>query len=326
MTMQQVFDSAFVPPAHRRRYWSDVVSALAGNVGIEPIGADTLDGRMRICNLGQLRLSKVQLSQCRVFTPSNYSGMRSGFEIMFQTQGQSSFVQGGFETVIGPGECLAFDNSLPFTLENETDSVIHMIDIPYELVTRKGVPYARLAGAAPSDASVVRIAYNALLGVERELESLPPHMMVGVSTALTDFLLLPFTASAASVTALHKSAALRARVKGYISANLNDPMLSVARIAKAVGCTKRYLHMLFKEEQTTLSRYIWVLRLQRAKEMIEHAGAAAPVSITDIAFSLGFSSSSHFCRLFKHEFGILPSELKRTQRQPVSSPVAEMLQ
>ena len=37
-------------------------------------------------------------------------------------------------------------------------------------------------------------------------------------------------------------------------------------------------------------------------------------TITDIALSCGFSSSSYFCRIFKKEMGISPTEYKRRNK------------
>ena len=36
-------------------------------------------------------------------------------------------------------------------------------------------------------------------------------------------------------------------------------------------------------------------------------------TITDVAFSWGFSSSSHFSRVFRNYFGIAPSSIHKTQ-------------
>src|SRR6185503_14915136 len=47
------------------------------------------------------------------------------------------------------------------------------------------------------------------------------------------------------------------RVKAYIDAHLHDPQLTLDRIAAAMGCSKRYLHKLFSDEEETLASCIW---------------------------------------------------------------------
>jgi AraC-like DNA-binding protein len=66
----------------------------------------------------------------------------------------------------------------------------------------------------------------------------------------------------------------------------------------------------------TVSDYIWGARLQHCRQELEtHAGK----TITDVAFSWGFSSSSHFSRVFRKCFGVVPSAIHKAQHA-VASP------
>ena len=108
-----------------------------------------------------------------------------------------------------------------------------------------------------------------------------------------------------------QSARLRP-VKEFIDENLADPGLSLALIAKRAGVSLSYLHRLFKDSGASVSEWIWLRRLQRCYEMItlpQHART----SITDIAYSMGFSSSSHFSNAFRETFGMRPSDLRRSK-------------
>jgi AraC-like DNA-binding protein len=95
-------------------------------------------------------------------------------------------------------------------------------------------------------------------------------------------------------------------VKGFIAANLNDPMLTLGGIAKAIGCSKRYLHKLFDDEAETLNTFIWHSRLERIRQDFADPSLRQH-SITEIAFSRGFNSSTHFSRSFREVYGIAPS-------------------
>jgi AraC-like DNA-binding protein len=104
------------------------------------------------------------------------------------------------------------------------------------------------------------------------------------------------------------------RAQAYIREHLRDPDLSIDRISAALGCTKRYLHMLFSERGMTVSDYIWSARLQHCRQELEtHAGK----TITDVAFSWGFSSSSHFSRVFRKCYGVVPSAIHKGQHLAV---------
>jgi AraC-like DNA-binding protein len=75
-----------------------------------------------------------------------------------------------------------------------------------------------------------------------------------------------------------------------------------------MGCTKRYLHMLFSDKGMTVSDYIWRARLLHCRQELETQPGK---TITDVAFSWGFSSSSHFSRVFRKHFGFVPSAIHK---------------
>jgi AraC-like DNA-binding protein len=107
------------------------------------------------------------------------------------------------------------------------------------------------------------------------------------------------------------------RAQFFIREHLRDPDLCIDQISAELGCSKRYLHMLFSERGLTVSDYIWRARLQNCRQELEaHAGK----TITDVAFSWGFSSSSHFSRVFRKYFGVVPSSIHKAQHNPSSEP------
>jgi AraC-like DNA-binding protein len=96
------------------------------------------------------------------------------------------------------------------------------------------------------------------------------------------------------------------RVKAYIETQLTDPELSIERIAHACQISVRGLHRLFSDDPAgSVSNYLWRRRLVRCAHALRDPGQAHR-SITDICFSYGFSSTSHFSRLFKDRFGVPP--------------------
>ncbi|WP_456243458.1 helix-turn-helix domain-containing protein [Tardiphaga alba] len=70
-----------------------------------------------------------------------------------------------------------------------------------------------------------------------------------------------------------------------------------------------------------MSDYIWQTRLQNCRRNSEPGRQ----TITDVAFSWGFSSSSHFSRVFRKYFGIVPSAIHRAQHGGLPSVVTRQL-
>ncbi len=89
-------------------------------------------------------------------------------------------------------------------------------------------------------------------------------------------------------------------------ANLGDPTLDVAAIARAFEVSPRTLYRLFTDAGTTPMRWLWQARLVAShRALLERPNSR----ITDVAFACGFSELSHFSRAFKNEFGYSPRHL-----------------
>jgi AraC-like DNA-binding protein len=96
------------------------------------------------------------------------------------------------------------------------------------------------------------------------------------------------------------------RVKTFVRRHLHQSNLSIDYIARSFNCTKRHLHKVFGEGACSLNQFIWSLRLDRCAQDLASA-ELGDRSVTEIAFSWGFSNSSHFSRAFRQRFGMPPS-------------------
>jgi AraC-like DNA-binding protein len=101
-----------------------------------------------------------------------------------------------------------------------------------------------------------------------------------------------------------------ARVKYYIEQNVRDHRFSIDAIAKHMKCTKRHVHKMFSSEAVTLAEYIMIRRLELAKADIAAVAPRRRRTITEIAYSCGFNSTSHFSRVFRERFGVTPTDLR----------------
>ncbi|MBQ7058588.1 MAG: helix-turn-helix transcriptional regulator [Firmicutes bacterium] len=97
------------------------------------------------------------------------------------------------------------------------------------------------------------------------------------------------------------------RAKEYISSHLHEK-ITVAQLAEKVDLTPNYLSMLFHQETgQSLSEYIRAQRLLYAENLLLYSS----VPISQIAEMLGFSSDSHFIRIFREEYGMPPAVYRR---------------
>ena len=97
---------------------------------------------------------------------------------------------------------------------------------------------------------------------------------------------------------------LRERVLTLVEARIGDPDLRTATIAGELGITSRTVQNIFAAMGTTPVGYVAERRLERAAEMLV---TDRVMSITDIAFDLGYNDSAYFSRCFRQHFGTTAS-------------------
>jgi AraC-like DNA-binding protein len=159
----------------------------------------------------------------------------------------------------------------------------------------------------PNDSAVCALAFNFLTGLydsAGELGAVTPDM----ANVAIHLLQVAIAEQLAGLDAYSYRDKVRARVTGYVDLHIHDPELSVEGIAGSMRCSSRHLQAIFGDSEP-LGRYIWRTRLERCAAALGDPAKAA-LSITQIAFSLGFSNASHFSRAFKARYGFSPRDYR----------------
>ncbi|WP_405845179.1 helix-turn-helix domain-containing protein [Streptomyces sp. NBC_01518] len=90
-----------------------------------------------------------------------------------------------------------------------------------------------------------------------------------------------------------------------------------ARIAAAHGVSVRTLYRIFEEAGETVSAFVRARRLAGARRDL----AARSDWIADVAVRWGFFDASHFSRAFRSQYGVAPSEYRRSAAVGPHGPV-----
>jgi AraC-like DNA-binding protein len=100
-----------------------------------------------------------------------------------------------------------------------------------------------------------------------------------------------------------------AEVLRFLEIHLSDPQLSTAMVAKGCGISPRYLSFLLRLKGTSFSELVWEQRLAKARAWLSSSDAR-DISISEIAYGVGFKSPAHFSRMFKRVFKVNPREFR----------------
>ncbi|MET0634825.1 MAG: substrate-binding domain-containing protein [Chitinophagaceae bacterium] len=94
----------------------------------------------------------------------------------------------------------------------------------------------------------------------------------------------------------------------YIEANIGNPDLSVDEICRSIAISRVQLYRKIKSGLgVNVNDYILNTRLNKAKYLLQND----TLSISEISYSVGFSSASYFSTVFKTKFNISPKEFRR---------------
>src|SRR5712672_2939829 len=315
-TIRSLNTSGLAPKKQIQR-WSDALTDLCGQFDIDPLEASSFEGRINYKTVSRLKLCQIEASQHRIsLTVSRSRSSEHPYvKILFQTHGISYFEQEGRHIELMPGDCLAYDVGCPHTIVSPGLTRHDVVIVPKQLLQERGFRLDKMSACKLSARTGTgRIAHDFVHAAFDEAAKLSPYNAIGVADSLIDLLLLPLREADATFDR-GGAEATYIRAQFFIREHLRDPELSIDQISAALGCTKRYLHMVFSDRGMTVSDYIWQARLQHCRQGLE---TQAGKTITDVAFSWGFSSSSHFSRVFRKYFGIVPSAIHKAQHGSLS--------
>ena len=175
--------------------------------------------------------------------------------------------------------------------------------IPIILLTAKSEQQSRLEGletgaddylTKPFDTKELQIRINNLISIRRKLQE---------KYSRTDF--VPVNKSGEKKLSSLEEQFMN-KVLEVIENHLSDEEFSIEQFSSEVGMSRVQLHRKLKAlSGKSASIYLRSVRLNKAKKMIEEQKG----NISEIAYSVGFSSPQYFTRCFKEEFGIPPSDL-----------------
>lgn len=91
----------------------------------------------------------------------------------------------------------------------------------------------------------------------------------------------------------------------YTETNISNPDFSVEELSRELGMSRVHLYKkLSSLTGKTPIEFIRVIRLKRAAQLLEES----QLTVSEIAYEVGFNNPKYFRKYFKDEFGVLPSQ------------------
>ena len=233
-----------------------------------------------------------------------------------QVAGRLELEQEHREITLDAGGMTMLDPMMPYRGRFGSGSKMLVLKIPRRSLqarvgrTRELVacPVGRIAGGLASSFVALLPTYADKLSMAEKavVENLTLDLLAISLAGMMDGELARLS-SAKAVTLVNIHAAVEAR--------LSDPTLDAKSAAAAAGVSLRYANAVLTQQNTSVARLIRSRRLARCANALRDPHQACR-SVSEIAYGWGFSDMTHFGRIFKRAYGVLPRDYRRLITAP----------
>lgn len=311
---QHVVSTQGLPGRERVAYWRRAVSADLLELNFHVPRDDEFEASMTATKLPSLSLLAIDSSPSTVERRSGRRTQAVDDTVLFNFvySGQVVAEQDGRTAIVPAGDGVMCAGSRPYTFRLLEHTQLACVPLPRDAVARRVAALDRVTAtnfSRISELGPLAHGYAAQL-----MRSLPALSAAGADVAGQHFvdLLIALMGQAASGAAgmTEQRSVLLIRVKDLIEQRLGDADLDAGQVAVAMRLSHRYVNRLFEAEGTSLARYLWQRRVERAASDLR-SPALAGRGISQIALANGFTDMSHFSKAFRARFGESPRDYRR---------------
>jgi AraC family transcriptional activator of tynA and feaB len=313
--VQPLFSTNDVHPRDRFDYWHSIACKNLINHDSQPECRQTFHANMELGNLADMGLVLFENSSMEVSHTARHVAQVTADELFVcrQVAGILALEQNNREAVLTQGDMTLLDPLLPYFGKFSSGSKLLVLKIPrHALQARMGTTrQMTVRSIKPLEAEhSLASAFLAMLpphtgnlgSAAQEIVKNQALDLIAVSLAKTMEGIRPQVSCARSLALLN--------VRAAIDARLADPTLDARSVAAAAGISVRYANAVLAQEETSIMRLVQAKRLARCQRALGDP-MQAHRTVSEIAYSWGFSDMTHFGRRFKATYGLLPSHYRR---------------
>jgi AraC-like DNA-binding protein len=278
-----------------------------------PAGTD-FSGSLDNLDLGDFHVSTVSSAAQTVRRTRDAIRKSSNdhFLLSLQTSGNGILFQDDRVAILRPGDFALYDSTRPYQLQFDDKFGQIVLQLPRQTVNER-LMRADLLTAKRVDgrSGVGLLTSNFIRQLHEQIEAIDEMSSGRLKASAVDLLATALAEqSGGQANCSEGHAILRRRVCSYIDMHLSDHDLTCEKIAARHFISERQLRRIFEGSELSLSEWIWSRRLEQAKRDLADP-LKAPLSVTAIAYDVGYKDSAHFSRAFKARFGISPRNWRR---------------
>jgi AraC-like DNA-binding protein len=306
---RQRWSTEDVDSRHALAYWVDTICKSFLEIDIDSPDRDRFHARLSQSDFGPATLYVVEADTQNIRrTPARIAQSRhAGYFLLQLRAGHLRFQQYGRECCVEVGDCILVDCKAPYRLECRDTTRSVALRFSHDWL-RNWVPVPEhLAGRSFRSGfgwSTALTAALANLDTDCEDELALPEGVVAEQIAA-----LLALAAGPDAQASRTGDKLLTRIRRTIRDRCHETGLAPGDIADAHGISKRYLHYLFAQANSTFGSDLMRMRMDCAQRLLSDTRYRA-LSVSEVAARCGFAEPSHFARRFRKAFGAAPVEFR----------------
>ncbi|MFC2252893.1 helix-turn-helix domain-containing protein [Labrys portucalensis] len=272
----------------------------------------------RPIHIGRLTLEITQAEGERVSHCEPAKGTSEAcYMLLVPLSGRLHYAQAGRTGSVGAGEYVLLSQMEFHEFAAQANTALMILRIPVlELRGRLTSVDDHIGRRFGANVQMTRLMVDLLRSVAEVFVDCPPPNPEALATEIFSFVALAIGAEDRGSTVDVRNARyhLRRRIFEFIEKNLGDQELTPRKIAASSRISLSYLYSLFNDDDTTVSQFMQLRRLQRAYELLV-ADPGGRLTVSEIAYQVGFKNVSHFSRSFSRQFNMAPRDARRTAQE-----------
>ncbi|MDG5803878.1 helix-turn-helix domain-containing protein [Streptomyces ossamyceticus] len=301
-------------PRERADFWTEHIGTYHSRMGFRYARAENFRGRTvrqrtDTYQLVKYRSDRIEYSR----TPHQVrQDPDEDYRLLLPLGGEIVLRQDGEEARLTPGTGALVSFASPFQCLQSDAVDAFILTVPAREVNGRLGCRAPVSAGLDLTRGLGRIVGGMLTALHEEREHLTDPEFDAVSDRVVELVCMLATGDDRPEVP-GQLGEVEAMVRRYVRDHVADPGLTGTTVARALGWSLRQIQLALQQAGTTPRELIREERLRLVRDRLLCAECEHQ-SITDLAYSTGFSSASALSTAFRRRYGVSPREMRQSPR------------
>ncbi len=254
--------------------------------------------------LGPVGLARARSARAHVSRVANRDGRN--LVLHLQKRGRLTLVSGDEAASVGVGDVIVADDRYPYAIDISEGNECLIVQVPVTLFDAEHDVEGWHGRVLSCTSANVAFLGHMIMGLWNR-----PDMISELDGSIGQVLVEAVRTVLYSEREGDTPPATLSPIE-YTLAHLDDPDLGTAMICEATGLSSRAVQKTFiRAASRTPTAFISERRLFRAADLL--ADSDEGMTVTEVAYAVGYNDAAYFSRKFRDYFGMAPSQYREAK-------------